>query len=166
MTSQEIAGLLGNRHDNVVRTIERLDKAGVIMSPPLEETLVEMPNGGHKSAQAYLLDRRSSIIVVAQLSPEFTAAIVDRWDELERRAQAGTLGTPSDTLFANVPARMGALENALLTLARKIDELASRPAPAPLALPAPEKGPKLITAARYLKKAHGWKGRRVNSPPR
>lgn len=146
MTSREIADLLGNRHDNVVRTIERLEKAGVIMSPPLEETLVEMPNGGHKSAQVYFLDRRSSIIVVAQLSPEFTAAIVDRWDELERRAQAGTLADPSAP-------RLAAMEAAIMDLTRLVGELVSRPAQ--VALPAPVKGPKLISAARFITKTYG-----------
>ena len=31
----------------------------------------------------YQLDKRSSLIVVAQLSPQFTARIVDRWQELK-----------------------------------------------------------------------------------
>lgn len=31
----------------------------------------------------YMLDKRSSLVVVAQLCPEFTAAVVDRWQELE-----------------------------------------------------------------------------------
>lgn len=36
--------------------------------------------------------KRDSIIVVAQLSPEFTARLVDRWQELEKAA--GTYQTP------------------------------------------------------------------------
>ena len=31
----------------------------------------------------YQLDKRSSLIVVAQLSPQFTARIVDRWQEIK-----------------------------------------------------------------------------------
>lgn len=84
MTSKEIADLVGAREDNVKRTIERLTNSGVISHPPLED--------GAKSANGvipkhYLFSgeegKRDSIIVVAQLSPEFTARLVDRWKELE-----------------------------------------------------------------------------------
>ena len=83
MTSKEIADLVGAREDNVKRTIERLTNSGVISHPPLED--------GAKSANGvipkhYLFSgeegKRDSIIVVAQLSPEFTARLVDRWKEL------------------------------------------------------------------------------------
>lgn len=82
MTSQEIAELVGSRHDSVKRTIERLVKTGVITFPPL----VEKPTAGRPSTM-YLFEgdqgKRDSIVVVAQLSPEFTARLVDRWRELE-----------------------------------------------------------------------------------
>lgn len=35
----------------------------------------------------YLSDKRDSLVIVARLSPEFTAVIVDRWQELEQQAQ-------------------------------------------------------------------------------
>ncbi|EPC6762274.1 helix-turn-helix domain-containing protein, partial [Escherichia coli O5:H11] len=35
MTSQEIAEMVGSRHDSVKRTIERLAKSGVITFPPM-----------------------------------------------------------------------------------------------------------------------------------
>lgn len=37
MTSQEIAEMVGSRHDSVKRTIERLAKSGVITFPPMVE---------------------------------------------------------------------------------------------------------------------------------
>lgn len=82
MTSQEIAALVERRHDNVKRTIETLIERGAITSPQIEEK----PTAGRPS-QEYVFSgergKRDSIIVVAQLSPEFTARLVDRWQELE-----------------------------------------------------------------------------------
>ena len=83
MTSREIADLVASRHDSVKRTIERLVAQGVIASPPL----VDFKNINNVAGQEYVFSgeqgKRNSIIVVAQLSPEFTARLVDRWQELE-----------------------------------------------------------------------------------
>lgn len=85
MSSFEIAELVQKRHDNVKRTIEALVHKGVIASPQIEEK----PTDG-RSATVFIFSgeqgKRDSIVVVAQLSPEFTAALVDRWQELERGA--------------------------------------------------------------------------------
>lgn len=94
MTSQEIAEMVGSRHDSVKRTIERLAKSGVITFPPM----VEKPTAG-RPATFYLFEaeqgKRDSIVVVAQLSPEFTARLVDRWRELESMfADRGTPAIP------------------------------------------------------------------------
>lgn len=82
MTSREISDLVDSRHDSVKRTIETLVKRGVIASPQT----VEKPTAG-RTAIEYLFTgeqgKRDSIVVVAQLSPEFTARLVDRWQELE-----------------------------------------------------------------------------------
>lgn len=82
MTSLEIAELVESRHDSVRRTIERLAEKGVITLPPS----VGKPTAGRPSLE-YIFSgekgKRDSIIVVAQLSPEFTARLVDRWQELE-----------------------------------------------------------------------------------
>lgn len=84
MNSLEIADLTGARHDSVRRTIERLADRGVITLPPL----VEKPTAGRPTF-VYVLSgeqgKRDSYVVVAQLSPEFTARLVDRWQELEAR---------------------------------------------------------------------------------
>lgn len=81
MSSREIAELLGARHDNVRVTVERLANRGVIELPAMQEVVNHL---GQK-VREYHLDKRSSLIVVAQLSPEFTARVVDRWQELEER---------------------------------------------------------------------------------
>lgn len=82
MSSREIADLVECRHDSVKRAIERCAEKGAIGIPPTVEYLDALGRGGQ---QEYLLDKRSSMIVVAQLSPEYTAAIVDRWQELEAK---------------------------------------------------------------------------------
>lgn len=84
MTSKEIADLVSSREDSVKRTIERLVDKGIISKPPMVDG-IKTANG--VTPQHYLFSgeegKRDSIIVVAQLSPEFTARLVDRWKELE-----------------------------------------------------------------------------------
>ena len=84
MSSLEMAELCEKRHDSVKRTIETLSEKGVISHPQIVN--------GKKSAngvvvQVYYVGERDSYIVVAQLCPEFTARLVDRWQELERNLQ-------------------------------------------------------------------------------
>lgn len=87
MTSQQIADLVGSRHDTVKKSIERMIGRGVISKPPMADG-IKSANG--VATQVYIFSgeqgRLDSIVVVAQLSPEFTAALVKRWDELERGA--------------------------------------------------------------------------------
>lgn len=83
ITSRGIAELIDARHDSVKRAIERLVERDVIGSPPL----VSFKNINNVTGQEFLFSgeqgKRDSIVVVAQLSPEFTARLVDRWQELE-----------------------------------------------------------------------------------
>jgi phage regulator Rha-like protein len=83
MSSQEIADLVGSRHDDVKRSIDRLVARGVISQPPMADG----PKAGNGVVvQEYLVCKRDSYVIVAQLCPEFTAALVDRWQELEEKA--------------------------------------------------------------------------------
>ena len=77
MSTREIAQLLGKQHSNIKVSAERLSEKGTIA---LQGSTFEH-SGNHY--QEYLLNKRDSLILVAQNSPEFTAAIVDRWQELE-----------------------------------------------------------------------------------
>lgn len=86
MTSREIADLTEKRHDNVKRVIESCASKGVFTLPQIEETSFKGVDGRGQTVSVYLLDKRSSLIVVAQLCPEFTARVVDRWQELEASA--------------------------------------------------------------------------------
>ena len=91
MTSVEIAELVGSRHDKVKQSIERLAKRGVIHNPPLGDCGRINGLGLKQGFHVYVFEgeqgKRDSIVVVAQLCPEFTARLVDRWMELESKLQ-------------------------------------------------------------------------------
>lgn len=92
MTSQQIADLVGSRHDSVKRSIERLGaqrnlkENPVIQLPPL----VEVKNHLGQTVEEYVFSgeqgERDSYVVVAQLSPQFTARLVDEWKRLKGAA--------------------------------------------------------------------------------
>jgi len=84
MSTREIAELLEKQHGNIKISAERLSDKGVIGTLALQE----FTHNGNTYTE-YLLNKRDSLILVAQNCPEFTARIVDRWQELEaQQAQA------------------------------------------------------------------------------
>ncbi|EFJ1098056.1 DNA-binding protein [Escherichia coli] len=89
MTSVEIAELVGSRHDKVKQSIERLAERRIIQLPPMGISENINGLGLTQKSKHYLFEgergKRGSIIVVAQLCPEFTARLVDRWRELEEQ---------------------------------------------------------------------------------
>ena len=74
MCSLEISELVESRHDKVKQSIERLAARGVIQLPPMGE----VKNHLNQTVSVFLVCKRDSYVVVAQLSPEFTAKLVDR----------------------------------------------------------------------------------------
>lgn len=97
MTSREMADLTEKRHDNVKRTIDSLAESGVISRPQIE--------AGEKSANGvvetlYRIGKRDSYIIVAQMSPEMTARLVDRWQELEAIVAGPALPNFADPVAA------------------------------------------------------------------
>ena len=89
MTSLEIAELVNSRHDSVKRTVETLVDKGVIVQPQTVDEQSTDSMGRTRITKVYRFTgeqgKRDSIVVVAQLSPEFTARLVDRWQELEQQ---------------------------------------------------------------------------------
>lgn len=81
MSSREIAELTGKEHKNVCRVIRDLI-SDHILDAQLEPLKFEYRG---QLFDYYELSKRDSFIVVARLSPEFTAHIVDRWQELEQK---------------------------------------------------------------------------------
>ncbi|MEK6420000.1 MAG: phage antirepressor KilAC domain-containing protein [Burkholderia gladioli] len=93
MSSREIAELVECRPDTVKVTMERLRDRGLITFT----SLAEKSNGGRPGV-VYCVGKRDSYVVVAQLSPEFTARLVDRWQELEERSAGSLPKTFADAL--------------------------------------------------------------------
>lgn len=99
MSSREIAELVNSRHDDVKRSIDRLVERGIIVQPPLAGEPGIDAMGRPRSTQVYRIGKRDSYVIVAQLSPEFTARLVDRWQELE--AQSASRAVTVEDLLAN-----------------------------------------------------------------
>lgn len=80
MTSREISDLVNSRHADVIKSIDKLSEKEVIQEYTAE------PYTSNQNGQIYYeyrVTKRDSYVIVAQFSPEFTAALVDRWQALE-----------------------------------------------------------------------------------
>ncbi|EXC34407.1 MULTISPECIES: phage antirepressor KilAC domain-containing protein [Acinetobacter] len=89
MSSLEIAELVESEHHHVRISIERLAKRGVIQLPPMRKVENKQSLSPNRFINVYEFigeqGKLDSITVVAQLCPEFTAALVKRWYELENQ---------------------------------------------------------------------------------
>ncbi|WP_237729445.1 phage antirepressor KilAC domain-containing protein [Lelliottia amnigena] len=79
MSSREISELVQSKHGDVKRSAERLVAGGLLTAPLAQFDFTHNGN----VYQEYRFNKRDSLVIVARLSPEFTAAVVDRWQELE-----------------------------------------------------------------------------------
>lgn len=102
MTSLEIAEVVTSAHADVRRSIERLAERGVITLPPTAE--VPNPRSGPKTINVYQVSERESYIVVAQLSPEFTASLVDFWQKNRHATAPAIPMTPAELVLQNAQA--------------------------------------------------------------
>jgi phage regulator Rha-like protein len=107
MGTREIAEMLGKNHSDIKRSAERLSEQGIFTQPLAES---DFTNGRGRVYPEYHLNKRDSIILVAQNCPEFTARIVDRWQELEE----GVASRP--TALSHVDQIKGLLAAGLLTV--------------------------------------------------
>lgn len=85
MSSREIAQLCEKPHDNVLKLIRSLIDGGIVKSTTPHQYM--HPQNGQWYTE-FLSDKRDSLVIVARLSPEFTAAVIDRWQELETQNNA------------------------------------------------------------------------------
>ncbi len=91
MTSREISDLVNSRHADVCKSIDKLSDKGVISRYTAEPYTSEQ-NG--QTYYEYYISKRDSYVIVAQFSPEFTAALVDRWQALESQVPAPVFNIP------------------------------------------------------------------------
>ncbi|ENY7404961.1 phage antirepressor KilAC domain-containing protein [Yersinia enterocolitica] len=116
MSSREIAVLVNSKHGDVKRSAERL-YAGGILTAPLAQ--FDFEHNGNQYFE-YQFNKRDSLVLVARLSPEFTAAVVDRWQELEQNLIPQTL-PEALRLAANLAEEKQQLENQLSIAAPKAE---------------------------------------------
>ena len=122
MSSREIAVLTGSTHEAVKKSAVRLSLAELITSP-LADTPYTAEN--KQTYYEFNFNKRDSLVLVARLSPEFTAVIVDRWQELESAAQqsAALPGNYIEALQALIESEQGkaAAQEQLAIAAPKVE---------------------------------------------
>lgn len=114
MSSREIAELVKSNHSDVKRSAKRLEADGLLTQP-----LAEFPfiHNGNQYCE-YQFNKRDSLVLVARLSPAFTAAVIDRWQELEA---GSSLQTPKT--YIEALERLVETEKQKLALADDVNRL-------------------------------------------
>lgn len=137
MSSREIADLVDSRHDSVKRSIDRLIATQVIVRPPSVDEQIPDDMGRVRTTSVYMIGKRDTYVIVAQLSPQFTARLVDRWQELEAVAAA--------------PVEMSRLELLELAIASERERIA-------LTAQVAAQAPAVAFVANYVDSTSGAKG--------
>ncbi|EKN3611878.1 TPA: phage antirepressor KilAC domain-containing protein [Yersinia enterocolitica] len=119
MSSREIASLTGSNHSDVRRSIERLSEANLLSQPLADTPYINEQN--RQTYYEYHLNKRDSLVVVVRLSPEFTAVVVDRWQELEHKSQVPQSLPEALRLAADLAEEKQQLENQLSIAAPKVE---------------------------------------------
>jgi len=119
MSSREIAELVQSKHGDVKRSAERLIAGGILSAPLAHTPYVHEQNG--QEYQEYWFNKRDSLVLVARLSPEFTAAVVDRWQELESKSQLPQSLPEALRLAADLAEEKQALESQLALAAPAVE---------------------------------------------
>lgn len=78
MNSQEIADLTNTRHDGVKRSIDRLITKGFISKPGR----MVIPTTT-RPATAYVLDKISAYVAIAQIAPHKITSVIEHFDSIE-----------------------------------------------------------------------------------
>ncbi|HFQ5108321.1 TPA: phage antirepressor KilAC domain-containing protein [Vibrio vulnificus] len=119
MSSREIATLTGKDHKNVLRLIRSLID-GQVLAAQIEPLKFEYRG---QWFDYFELNKRDSLVVVARLSPEFTAAVVDRWQELESKTALSVPTTFAEALqlAANQAKKLESRNHQLALAAPKVE---------------------------------------------
>lgn len=94
MSSREMASLCKKRHDNTLVVIRDLEDRGLLENST-PQNYIHAQNG--QQYVEYISDKRDSLVIVARLSPEFMAVVIDRWQELEANASQPVVALPDFT---------------------------------------------------------------------
>ncbi|MFD3250046.1 phage antirepressor KilAC domain-containing protein [Rahnella aquatilis] len=119
MSSREIAGLVKSKHSDVKRSADRLAAGGILSAPLAHTPYFHEQNG--QEYQEYWFNKRDSLVLVAQLSPEFTAAVIDRWQKLEEASLVPQSLPEALRLAADLAEEKQALESQLALAAPKVE---------------------------------------------
>lgn len=168
MTSREIADLCETRHNQVVETIERLFAKGVLRESR-ETPRPYSPAGGGRPTDVYDLTKRDTLVVVSGYNEELRARIIDRWMDLEAKAN-----DPARLLTDPAALRTLLLENVEKRIELEAENAELRPAAAALERIAEADGSLCVTdAAKTLQirpkdlftflRSNGWIYRRAGT---
>src|SRR5471032_1481289 len=119
MSSREIAALVQSKHSDVKRSAERLVVGGILSAPLAHTPYLHEQNGN--TYFEYRFNKRDSLVLVAQLSPQFTAAVIDRWQELESRSLVPQSLPEALRLAADLAEEKQVLESQLAQAAPKVE---------------------------------------------
>lgn len=96
ISSREIATLTGIAHTEVKRMVKSLETAQRL-SQPVTASLYERQG---EMRQEFLLNKRDSLLTVSRISPGFTAAMLDCWQERERNVNIPDFTNPAEAARA------------------------------------------------------------------
>lgn len=110
MSSLEVAGLTGKRHDNIIRDIRSMSRElGLSLS------FEEKSSGNGRPLTVVNLPKRESLILVTGYSVQARAIIIDRWMELEAAVASSTNGNGVVTeLAADVRNAIGGIVKGII----------------------------------------------------
>ncbi|MDW9363594.1 hypothetical protein GOA99_19875 [Sinorhizobium meliloti] len=112
MSSLEIAGLTGKRHDHVVRDVRKMFAD---LGTTFPQNWGKVPSGKGRPIDVVNLPKRETLILVSGYSTEIRARIIDRWMELEAAiaSATSTSGLVTD-LAAEVRSAIGGITKGIV----------------------------------------------------
>lgn len=99
MSSREISGLTGKRHDHILRDVDRLNKNYSNMGlPKVGEGYYKHPNTGSQQHREYLLTKMQTLDLMTGYNLELRIKVNRRWEELENKNAQIDFSNPDTVL--------------------------------------------------------------------
>jgi len=83
MSSYQIAKLVNKRHSDVKKICAELNRKELLTGTEISHPFISGGNNAKQQIEVYELNERDSYLLVARLSPEYTAHLVDEWRRLK-----------------------------------------------------------------------------------